>query len=121
MRALSEIETVGLEFPDRAVLAFSAGADAVEFTCDGAFLAAHGLVDGRIEVSIRGWAAARVTRFDVDGKNGVELPLDRSGRLDAICECSFTETEVKLAGFEAGSGRWQTYWFDAPQVRARVG
>lgn len=121
MRELSRFEIVGLELPDCRVLAFSARDGALEFTCDGAFVTAAGLVDTEVEVSIRGLTRASVVRFDAQGEHGVVLDLERSGGLSQICARSFAEGEVRLAGFERRTGVWQEYWFEAPEVRVRVG
>lgn len=119
IRVLSKDEIAGLEFPDAEIQDFELSNANLKFIADGCYLEGEGVIDERVSVSLDDWEAASARRYD--GENQIDLDWSQAGSLREICECSFSPSMVKIAGFERISGHWQSFELHSPKIYVAVG
>jgi hypothetical protein len=67
---------------------------------------------------LHNWDSVSVMKFDLSDKNGKNLDEGEIEPLKDLCEASFSESLVTLAGFGKKSGEWFEWKILHPQMHA---
>jgi hypothetical protein len=107
----------GLSFPDRRIRDFRYDGKTLRFVSDGIFVDGTGLIEQQTHVECIG-SATGLSRIFVN-EEWVDVNPQQDG-LNFIGEWSINQQHLRLAGFDAQSGKWREYQIPVSSVSVKT-